>query len=297
MRPFFIVGVQRSGTTLLRSILNHHPDIFVAYECAMYRVLAPSHSPHIIDKQKFLDDLFNVPRFDYWGVGRGDCEQLVTDSFSETVLNIALFAAEKPSKWFGFKNPNGVFHLEQTIKDFPNAKIIEMKRDPRAILASEKKKSLAKDGQYNKYAMIWQVALRVRKASLVRQKWRHKECFITVEYASVISDFDSTVSRILEFLKVTDLNLANYRGDIPLQEMHYHSKAGERPDSSRIDAFLSELTDFEIAAVEGFCGKELTSEGRTTLFQRFCCSALVLGVKVFDFCSQVIHSKSNTTGA
>jgi len=66
-RPIFIVGCQRSGTTMLRLMLNGHPRISIPPEShfipELYR---PDEPPP--DPEQFLADLAEKERFQEWGI-------------------------------------------------------------------------------------------------------------------------------------------------------------------------------------------------------------------------------------
>ena len=120
--PLFIIGCQRSGTTLLRTILHSHPDISIGYECAYYKLLSDKYYNHLSvtkNLNAFLDDLYRVKRFNLWNLDRellySTLEKISDNvSYPQVVLFIAELYRErhKPNaSLVGFKNPNGIFHV------------------------------------------------------------------------------------------------------------------------------------------------------------------------------------------
>src|SRR5438445_12707097 len=66
-QPFpFIVGCVRSGTTLLRAMLERHPRMATPPESYFPVSLAPSHDRHPIDTEGLLRDLMSNRRFRDW---------------------------------------------------------------------------------------------------------------------------------------------------------------------------------------------------------------------------------------
>src|SRR3954453_19523164 len=65
--PFpFIVGCGRSGTTLLRAMLDSHPDMAVPPESYFVGALAPRAGSPPFDAAAFIDDVLGRPRFELW---------------------------------------------------------------------------------------------------------------------------------------------------------------------------------------------------------------------------------------
>ena len=55
------MGVQRSGTTLLRNLMIKHPDICIPYENGFYKVLQKKYNKGLNNQnsEQFLIDLFH----------------------------------------------------------------------------------------------------------------------------------------------------------------------------------------------------------------------------------------------
>lgn len=64
----FIGGIQKSGKTLMRNILNKHPFVKIGYENAFYKLLFKKYSDGLKNKDisQFLDDLINTKSFNIW---------------------------------------------------------------------------------------------------------------------------------------------------------------------------------------------------------------------------------------
>jgi hypothetical protein len=109
---------------------------------------------------------------------------------------------EKPQATrFGFKNPNGIYHLDFIFELFPEARVLHMIRDPRGVLNSEKKKR-TKEGSYQSKDMIWTVARRHRKMIQVAGAYQADPRYLAIQYSNLVTDFESTMKKILAFLNL-----------------------------------------------------------------------------------------------
>ena len=271
----FIVGVQRSGTTLLRTVLHAHPAMCVGYECAFYVRLFDRHGEGVDcrrDLQAFLDDLYAVTRFEHWGLSRdqvgaallaGDPAVL---TYSEAIYRVAraLRDARKPEAgWVGIKFPNGIYHLDFIFEQFPEARVLHIVRDPRAVLASEKAKRI-KLGRYDRSDTIQGVARRYRQMAMERGKWRTDSRYLEVSYEGLVGDFAGTMAGLLEALGL-DLapdvleypRLAREHQFTPASELWQHPLTIAPPDPSRLTAYRDELDRHERGAIELLCRREL----------------------------------------
>jgi len=150
--PVFIVGCDRSGTTLLSLILSQSPDLHVTLESGFIPDLYGNRKEYgdfadAKDRWYFLRDLqmtqatSKTIAFDIFEMSDDEAENILSNSAPcsyESAIN-ALFTKTadlhgKP-RW-GNKTPKYVLHLPLIYELFPDAKIIHVIRDPRDVVAS-----------------------------------------------------------------------------------------------------------------------------------------------------------------
>jgi len=138
--PIFVVGAARSGTTLLRQMLDAHPRIHVTHESAVYfyRSAAPRAAP----VREWLPRYMDTFSFAWLRVAPGEVlgELAAMPSRDRTVdavravLRCKARLRGKPR--FGEKNPLDALSLGRIFRDFADPRVVCMVRDPRATVAS-----------------------------------------------------------------------------------------------------------------------------------------------------------------
>jgi len=182
-----IAGNPRSGTTLMTSLLDDHPELLVFPEEYLY--VRPRNTPgegtrSVLDalfkdkvllrlkgKKSILNDILGEDRkyddFDYhrFDDAVNECFQLLLDNKDETVrMTVTTLAfisliygyghttGKKTYARWVVKNPHYELHWQQLFNDFPDAKMLYMVRDPRDVILSRtlkrnKKRYLERGGK------------------------------------------------------------------------------------------------------------------------------------------------------
>lgn len=139
---FFLVGRERSGTTLLKAYLDAHPGICMPVEILMILYLHKDYylQGGTLNEKKLAelaDDLFRAPG--YWKLGLDQKElkeaicSTTEDTFANTIKRIYQFYnfkyGNKPIALLGDKNPSHAMFIELLMKVFPDAKFLVIIRD------------------------------------------------------------------------------------------------------------------------------------------------------------------------
>lgn len=136
--PIFIIGSGRSGTTLMRYLLNAHPNIYIAEEICFHFWMYLS----LGDFRRRLYSYFRT--FSYAWL-RLD-PKIVLDALPANLGNkdfaivyskiLQCKAAQYGKKRFGEKGPLLLQSLRLIFHDYPDARVIHMVRDPRSLVYS-----------------------------------------------------------------------------------------------------------------------------------------------------------------
>jgi hypothetical protein len=142
--PIFVVGVDRSGTTLLNMMLDAHPDLFITYEqrtiITFYKKLT-SYGDLSVEKNRIalITDILadknvtvNFPNTSLSDFNLDECQ-----SFACIIKNLYGLALKGQGKlMWGDKDPIYTQHIEILNEIFPNAKFIHLVRDGRDVALS-----------------------------------------------------------------------------------------------------------------------------------------------------------------
>ncbi|KIC28700.1 sulfotransferase family protein [Leisingera sp. ANG-S5] len=278
--PLLVVGCQRSGTTLLRTILNAHSRLTVGYECDFFQVLAGTYGQtrdiraHL---DQFLADLMAVNRFEFWELKPADIRAVFETAegpigFAEAIRLIcaAYRCKHKPgASLTGVKNPNSIEHLPSYWTLFPQGRVVHIIRDPRAVLASEKKKFIKRDGGFNSFLNTIRVARRWNKAVRAQARFDADSRLLAVRYHDLISDTEDSLRALCEGLELPfDPQMLDYykSAATPDKEMWQHALTKAPPSPERLSAWQSELTGTEISSINFLCRAHLVqySDGQRT---------------------------------
>ena len=144
-KPIFIVGAPRSGTSLLREILNRHPRIGICDETYFFYYVYWRRNKFgdlgIIDNRiRLVDNYLKLERIKRLYTDTIQLrEKLVEKAEDYTSFFISLlsyFASEKGKIRCGEKTPQHARHVQTLCHMYPESLIIHIVRDPRAVVES-----------------------------------------------------------------------------------------------------------------------------------------------------------------
>jgi hypothetical protein len=138
--PIFVIGTGRSGTTLLRLMLSAHPRVYITHEASFYVMewLYSRRAP----RRAFLDYYFQTSAFRWLRVEPERVLAGLPDPLPPERMRDAYAAVmrEKAAQYgrvrFGDKTPAHAAHLKSIFRDFPDARVIHIVRDPRGTVQS-----------------------------------------------------------------------------------------------------------------------------------------------------------------
>ena len=155
MLPIFVVGVGRSGTTLLQALLSSHPEIGGLPETGFFRRYCLDRTLEQMAQENRREEILATLQNDHRFM-RVDGALNFVESFFESSHEFSsrqLFkfilngiALKQNTSFVCDKDPRLVEYLPQLAQVFgEDARIVHIVRDPRAVLASKKKAEWSKD--------------------------------------------------------------------------------------------------------------------------------------------------------
>lgn len=169
-KNIFIVGNSRSGTTMLMRIFDRYPNLKIINETHfLERFWSRDDDEKYIDKETALDivlklisrqrdGLFTKSNNDYLK----ESAQLVVNLDKEKISRLELYKSFLKHEMEVNNNviccektPQYVFYISELLEHFPDALIINMVRDPRAVLVSQKSK-WERRSMRNSFMSVWE---------------------------------------------------------------------------------------------------------------------------------------------
>ena len=275
--PLFIVGANRSGTTLLRLILNAHSRIAIPDELVYFNYnfsrgsFNPWHSPTFSQEQyeafvsRFLER--NEEALDPLSIDRLKHEILSSPAFDlrePYARALQAWAAHHGKQRWGEKTPGNLFYVDLIYDMFPDARFIYLMRDPRAGVDSMNRSVLfSSDTVINalnrrKYMQEGLDQLRATVPSNQR---------ILLKYEDLVAEPKPTVQALCTFIgEASEPQMLDFHQDA---ERYMKSRAAEkfnqaatRPiQKSKIDAWRQNLSKGDIAMVEWICKASMQEHG------------------------------------
>jgi hypothetical protein len=180
-RPIFIIGVQRSGTSLLRRIFDSHS-----------RIACPAESKFIAPLVAALDDTKALAGWRSLGFERAQ----VTEAMAAFVRSFfdGYAAAQGKPRWAD-KTPRYALSVGGIAELFPTCQVVHVIRDGRDVVASHRHRwgYVAALKAVPKWRLYVQAA---QTAGAVLGAGRYYE----IRYEDLVTDTEATVRKLLDFL-------------------------------------------------------------------------------------------------
>ena len=128
-----VLGVSRSGTTLLKEILDRSPELAIPPESYFVAQLWDRHGVRT-DRDKFVSDLGRLARLRDWGVAPDEVRARLPahPDFAEAIRAIyRLYAERRGKRRYGDKTPAYMQRLDVLERAFPGAQYVHLVRDGR----------------------------------------------------------------------------------------------------------------------------------------------------------------------
>jgi hypothetical protein len=280
----FIVGVGRSGTTMLRLMLDAHPELAIPPEThfvpdlidAIEGGASPAEAVEVMRSVRQWGDLQIeaaevLERFER-------LDRFEPDAALRAFYVIYAARHEKP-RW-GEKTPAYVRHMRKIERALPEARFIHVIRDGRDVALSRWKRTLGegKRAPASQVAEGWQ--RRIRRAQKQGRRLRH---YLELRYEDLVTDTEPNLRRISDFLEI-DFDpamlryyehaadrMAEMARDLPASDgkptrpgeerMQAHAMTQKPPDPGAMYRWKERMSPEDVAAFDAAAGELLGELG------------------------------------
>lgn len=278
--PLFIIGNPRSGTTLLRLIINAHSHFCVPPECGFIQWLYSTYSgwtkAHIKSPERvdqFLTDLANCRKIETWHLDVPELKIRIQTSqpssyaeLCDTVL-AQYIAQEKPKaiRW-GDKNNYYIQHTNTLRHIFPESRFLCIVRDGRDVACSYREliQRANKSSAYypNLPSDISEIAFEWTTNNTVIQKLIDSKKATWVRYEDLVETPEKAIRTICSSLNIPykPKMLAFHTekaASEPREMLAWKEKTQSAITTSQILRYKKDLTDQEVVAFEKQAGRLL----------------------------------------
>ncbi len=249
--PFFLLGSQRSGTTMLRLLLNKHPRLAVPHESKFIMAFFPRLAEYgdLADSKNAARLLSDIAGHKAVVAGNliVDKDVLLAKDISTFPRMIDAIMSEKAkqmgkARW-GDKTPYYITHIDELWSLFPESKIIHLVRDGRDVVVSQRNMEWMSDNLPRlAQDWSWKTTLCHKVGSV-----RGPDFFLEVKYEDLVLDTTGTLTSICDFLgeafapEMVDFSISN-TDTVPADSLKWHRHSVRAPELSKLAAWKHKLS-------------------------------------------------------
>jgi hypothetical protein len=262
-----VLGVRRSGTTLLRVMLDRHSQLAVPDESYFVPQLADRHRRGI-DVGSFVDDLRRLPTLREWDVPVEEVEPRLRPGMPPGEAIAAVYethAARRGKSRWGDKTPMYMQHLRLLERLFPDARFVHLIRDGRdaalSFLAMPDgivTRTWAHPGSPAAFACQWR-----SEVAAARRLGRRVGAgrYLEVRYERLVADPEEELRRICALAGLAfEPGMLDYAGRVDVSAKP-HQQSLTRPPTPGLRDWRSQMAPGDVAAFEVVAGDLLRELG------------------------------------
>ena len=260
--PFFILGSGRNGSTLLSSILNAHPELFIPSEQFIlpYTIMR-RYLYFFLPVSRFVRSIRNMilvhKKTTNWNVDLSEyshSNKNISENFDK-IYQIYAKQRNKTITFWGDKTPLNTNFIKFIYPEFKTAKYIFLIRDPRDTILSYQKFKGHNSSKVN--FAIWKWNDSIKTFHYLREKTN----VLLVKYENLVSDPDSEIKRITRFIGVSIINNLHLSkltaSDMSVGKMKHHQNLNKPISNKSVGKWKEELSRDDIILVENECLENL----------------------------------------
>jgi hypothetical protein len=216
----FIVGVPRSGTTLLRLMCDAHPQLSIPPEMGFIPAVAGMRGRDDELREAFFNTVTGMATWEDANLGRAQFEHALGEidpfDISQGVRAFyRLYAARFGKSRYGDKTPFYCLHMDAIEKLLPEARFVHIIRDGRDVALSQRGLWFSPGDRIEDLAHRWHSWI-----TTARRLGRRRRHYMEVRYEELIEDAPRVLRRVCDFIELP------YDGRME----RYYESAGERLD-------------------------------------------------------------------
>ncbi len=189
-RPIFIGGLMKSGTSLLRTLLGQHPDLFASFETHWYEddVSLRWDNPDS-RRMGYLLEFYEIDETAY----RQLCEEKRAAPDREFVDILLAYCTRRAGKnrWVE-KTPGNIGHFHRILDQWPDARFVHVTREYKDCFASwkDKRKDTIED---------FLAVARVVYDDIGDLLGRETPQYLEIDYTALVTRSEDTMRAVLDF--------------------------------------------------------------------------------------------------
>lgn len=256
MRNIFIVGVGRSGTSLLQSILNANDSITFVPENGFLR-------KHVFRKINIKDIRKSARK-------RANSQVIETLGHTDTLNPLSLFkeyllnyGSQYNARFIGDKDPRNLDYIQHLNHFFDSPVIIHIIRDPRDVIVSRLKANWSKKWPILLHALLYEVQMELSERNA---KALNGGMYVELKYEDLLSKPQKIIESLLcELdLEYNESMMSFYQQSdvfIRKDELQWKSKLLQPLDINNKNKWARELKKYQIFFIEIICYKSMVKNG------------------------------------